>query len=147
MESHRREIERRLVKNLKQHKERAKVLRMSQFGIIEMTRQRQRASLTRNLFTDCRACRGTGMIKTLESVVIDVMRVLQLAGAREHIQTIEVACSPEVANVLLNRKRAVIHEIEARNRRTVLIRPDPALGPDQVQVQCTDVRGRLVPYD
>ncbi|MEP0847044.1 MAG: Rne/Rng family ribonuclease, partial [Phycisphaerae bacterium] len=49
-ERHRREVERRLVNNLKQHKERAKVLRMSAFGIIEMTRQRQRASLTRSVY-------------------------------------------------------------------------------------------------
>lgn len=147
MESHRREIERRLVRNLKQHKERAKVLRMSAFGIIEMTRQRQRGGLTRSLFGDCRYCHGTGLIKMPESVVIDVMRVLQLAATREHVQTIEVTCCPDVAGVLLNRKRSAIHELETAHRRTIMIRADASFGPDQVQVQCTDHRGRLVPYN
>jgi ribonuclease E len=144
-ESHRREIERRLVRNLKQHKERAKILRMSAFGIIEMTRQRQRASLTRSVYQDCHHCRGTGLLKSAESVALDVMRLLQLAVTREHIHLIEVSISPEVADLLQNRKRALIHEFETRYRRTISIRPGPNFGLDQVQIQCYDHRGRLVP--
>jgi len=145
-ESHRREIERRLIANLKQHKERAKVLRMSAFGIIEMTRQRQRASLARSVYQDCPHCRGTGLVKTAESVVLDVMRLLQLAVTRESISLIEVSVSPEVAHLLSNRKRSSLHELETRNRRTIVIRPEAGYGLDQVQIQCYDPRGRLVPY-
>jgi ribonuclease E len=145
-ESHRREIERRLIANLKQHKERAKVLRMSAFGIIEMTRQRQRASLTRSVYQDCHHCRGTGLVKTVESVVLDVMRLLQLATTRESVSLIEVSVSPEVAHLLQNRKRSALHELETRNRRTIVIRPETAYGLDQVQIQCYDPRGRVVPH-
>ncbi|MGE0480782.1 MAG: ribonuclease E/G [Phycisphaerae bacterium] len=142
---HRREVERRLIKNLKQHKERAKLLRMSAFGIIEMTRQRQRASLTRSVYQTCQHCRGTGIVKTTESVVLDVMRQLQFAMTREHIRNVEVVVSSEVANLLQNRKRAVLHEFETRNRRNIHIKPDPIFGLDQVQMNCYDTRGRLVP--
>ncbi len=145
-ESHRREIERRLIANLKQHKERAKVLRMSAFGIIEMTRQRQRASLARSVYQDCQHCRGTGLVKTAESVVLDVMRMLQLAATRESISLIEVSVAPEVAHLLSNRKRSALHELETRNRRTIVIRPEAGYGLDQVQIQCFDPRGRLVPH-
>lgn len=145
-EENRREVERRLIKNLKQHKERAKVLRMSQFGIIEMTRQRQRGSLTRSVYQDCHHCRGTGLIKTAESVALDVMRLVTLASTREHIRSIEVGCSPEVAYMLQNRKRAAVYDLEARYRRSISIRPDAAAGLDQVNIQCFDHRGRLVPH-
>lgn len=90
LEAHRRDIERRLIENLKKHKERAKVLRTSAFGLIEMTRQRQRASLTRSVYRDCRHCRGTGLVKTIESVTLDVMRLIQLAVTREHIRLVEI---------------------------------------------------------
>ncbi len=145
-ESHRREIERRLIRNLKQHKERAKVLRMSAFGIIEMTRQRQRASLTRSVYQDCHHCRGTGLVKTAESVALDVMRLLQLTATRQHIASIEVTVSPEVANLLLNRKRSLLHQLESKNRRNISIKPEAHFGLDQVQIQCFDQRGRLVPH-
>ncbi len=145
-EAHRREVERRLIKNLKEHKERAKVLRMSAFGIIELTRQRQRASLTRSVYQDCRHCRGTGLVKTVESVALDVMRLIQLAVSREHIATVEVSVSPDVAYLLQNRKRRLIADLEQKFRRTVSIRPEPNYSLDQVEIRCTDARGRLVPY-
>ncbi len=146
LESHRREIERRLTVNLREHKERVKVLRMSEFGIIELTRQRQRASLTRSVYQDCRHCRGTGLVKTIESVALDVMRLIQLAVTRQHIAAIEVAISPDVAYLLQNRKRRLLHELETNNRRTISIRPDPNFSLDQVEMHCTDARGRVVPH-
>lgn len=146
MESHRREIERRLILNLKQHKERAKVLRMSQFGIIEMTRQRQRASLTRSVYQDCHHCRGTGLIKTSESVALDVMRLLQLMVTREHIRSIEVVVSPEVAYLLQNRKRSAVFSLEQAYRRSISLKPDATYSLDQLQIHCYDHRGRLVPH-
>ncbi|MGE3181292.1 MAG: ribonuclease E/G, partial [Phycisphaerae bacterium] len=94
---HRREIERRLVRNLKAHKERAKILRMSSFGIIEMTRQRQRASLTRNVYQECTYCRGTGLVKSAESVALDVMRLIQLSVTKDAVTRVEAIVSLEVA--------------------------------------------------
>lgn len=146
LESHRREIEKRLVKNLKQHKERAKVLRMSQFGIVEMTRQRQRASLTRSVYQDCHHCRGRGLIKTPESVALDAMRIIQLAVTREHIRNIELSVSTEVAYLLQNRKRTALYELEQRHGRAVSIKPEASYGLDQLQIHCFDQRGRVVPY-
>jgi ribonuclease E len=144
-ESHKRAVERRLARNLKSHKERAKILRMSAFGIIEMTRQRQRASLTRSVYQDCQHCHGTGLAKTRESVALDVMRTIQLNVIRESLRVIEVAVSSEVAMLLLNDKRASLRELESKYRRTIVIRPKPGFGLDQVEVRCYDHRERLVP--
>jgi Rne/Rng family ribonuclease len=146
IEAHRREIERRLIENLKKHKERAKVLRTSAFGLIELTRQRQRASLTRSAYRDCRHCRGTGLVKTVESVVLDVMRLLQLAVTREHIRAVEIAVAAEVGYLLQNRKRALICELETKHRRVISVRSDVNFTSDQVEITCTDARGRIVPH-
>jgi len=145
-EKHKREIERRLARNLKEHKERAKLLRMSDFGIIELTRQRQRASLTHSVYQECQYCRGTGLAKTVESVVLDVMRFIQLAVTRENIRSIEVAVSAEVADRLQNDKRGQLHELETKNQRRVSICAEPGCGLDQITIQCKDARGRIVAH-
>jgi ribonuclease E len=146
-EKHKREIEQRLIARLKQHKERAKVLRMSQFGIIELTRQRQRASLTRNVYHDCASCRGTGLIKTLESVMIDVTRQVHWAASREHVNQIEVTLAPSVAELVLNRKRGMLFELEREHRRTITVKSNAGYTPDQMHIECYDGRGRQVPMD
>ena len=141
---HQRDVQRCLQRKLKEHKERFKVLPMSAFGIIQLTRQRQRASLTRSVYQDCRHCHGTGLVKTPESVTLDVMRLVQLAVTREHIRTIEVTVSSEVADLLQNRKRGMLYELESKTGRNITIKPSSKHGLDQVLLQCYDQRGRLV---
>src|SRR5712692_9253835 len=62
-EKHRRDVERALREAVKRDRARTKVLRISQFGIIEMTRQRIRPSLKRSVYHDCPHCRGGGQVK------------------------------------------------------------------------------------
>ena len=65
-------------KELKKDRARSRFLRTSRFGLIEMTRQRQRQSLRRSIFVDCPHCRGAGLVKTPESMSLEVIRILQL---------------------------------------------------------------------
>lgn len=146
MEKHKRAIERRLRDALKRHKERAKCLRISPFGIIEMTRQRQRPSFSGSLYQDCPRCRGTGLVKTPESVALDVMRAIGLAAHRDGIAIIDVQVSTTVANHLLNRKRRRLADIEAETGRTIVVRVGPDFAVDEVRISCTDRRGREIPF-
>src|SRR5262249_22678901 len=111
-EKHRREVERALREAVKRDRARTKILRISQFGLIEMTRQRIRPSLKRSVYQDCPHCHGTSQVKTTESMSIDVMRMLQLAAHRENIHRINVRVHEDVANYLLNRKRKEISRLE-----------------------------------
>src|SRR5204863_5344854 len=96
-ERHRRGVERALRDAVRRDRARTKILRISQFGLIEMTRQRIRPSLKRSIFADCPHCRGSGFVKTNESMSIEVMRTLQLAAHRAPaIQLIEVTVHPDV---------------------------------------------------
>src|SRR5438128_7149250 len=97
---------------VKRDRARTKLLRMSQFGIIEMTRQRIRPSLKRSVYQDCPHCLGTGQVKTCESMSIDVMRMIQLAAHREGISRIQIRVAEDVANYLLNKKRKEITRLE-----------------------------------
>lgn len=137
-ERHRRGVEKALRDAIKRDRARTKVLRISQFGIIEMTRQRIRPSLKRSVYQDCPHCVGTGQVKTCESMSIDVMRCLQLAAHREHVKRIEIRVHEDVALYLLNRKRKEIAQLEASGDKQVNIKHMPAVSPEFLQFQCFD---------
>lgn len=143
-EKHRRGVERALRDALKKHKERAKCLRMSQFGIIEMTRQRMRPSIKRSIYQDCAHCRGTGLIKNTESMTLDIMRLVRLATHHDQVDTVEIRVAPEVGSQLQNRKRAALCTVERETGRHIIIRTDPILGPDQYSFECLDRRGGII---
>src|SRR5206468_4225483 len=114
-----------------------------------MTRQRIRPSLKRSIFADCTHCRGTGFVKTNESMSIEVMRNLQLAAHRKGgIQSVEVTTHIDVAHYLLNKKRKEIAGLEEYGSMEVRITGHAAVSPDTFVIKCHDANGnevRLIP--
>ncbi|MBN1436770.1 MAG: Rne/Rng family ribonuclease [Sedimentisphaerales bacterium] len=145
-EKHRRAVEKALRDAVSSDRARTKILRTSQFGIIEMTRQRMRPSLKRSTFMDCPHCRGTGLMKTPESMTIEVMRQIQSCVSKSVIAQINVSVAPDVASHLLNRNRAAITELEKTNHKTITVLADRNLSNDQVQFNNLDDRGSIIPY-
>lgn len=120
-EKHKRTVERELRAALKRDRARAKMTRMSEFGIIEITRQRVRAGLGRANFVSCPHCRGAGQIKTVESQVLAALRQIRALLARDRGGAFDVAMHPQVASVLLNDKRRQLAAIEEEFSKTVRI--------------------------
>jgi ribonuclease E len=122
------------------------MLRMSQFGIIEMTRQRIRPSLKRSAFQECPHFAGTGHVKTCESVSIEVMRLLQLAAHRDYINRLEVGVHEHVAHYLLNRKRGEIARLEEGSGKQILVRIKPSVAPEHVDFLSFDANNNEVKF-
>jgi ribonuclease E len=139
-----RQVEKTLRDALKAHKERVQILRMSNFGIIEMTRQRQRPSIKRALFADCPHCSGSGLIKSLETQVLDVMRAVQVSIHTTDVARLNVRVPPEVGYTLLNRKRAVLTQLESELDKEIHIDVDPNCRGDEVVLEAVDRHGRSV---
>jgi ribonuclease E len=137
-ERHRRGVEKAMRDAIKRDRARTKVLRMSAFGLIEMTRQRIRPSLKRSVYEDCSHCAGAGVVKTVESMSIDVMRLLALASHREDIRRVNVSVSPTVATYLNNRKRGDLARLEHDYNMTILIRPEDNMPAEHLQIDCFD---------
>src|SRR5207248_8843943 len=76
-EKHRRHVEKALRDAMQRDRARTKILRISQFGLIEMTRQRVRPSLKRSGYMDCPYCKGNAQVKTPETMAIEIMRMMQ----------------------------------------------------------------------
>jgi ribonuclease E len=111
-ERHRRGVERALHDAIRRDRARTKVLRISPFGLIEMTRQRIRPSLRRSVYEPCACCSGTGHVKTAESVSIEVIRELMSYATNDEVTRITVDVNERVAAFLNNRKRREITRIE-----------------------------------
>ncbi|TLD41600.1 MAG: Cytoplasmic axial filament protein CafA and Ribonuclease G [Candidatus Jettenia ecosi] len=120
-EGHIHAIEKALTDALKRDKARTKMLKMSKFCTIELTRQRIRHSLRDVLFEECRFCRGTGYSKTVESLCLNAMRDLKFAIHSPQIAKIEIIANPEVANYLQNQKRKQMIEIEESYNKKIYI--------------------------
>lgn len=67
----------RLKEAMKEDSAKCTILGMSEFGLVEMTRQRNRESLTQTMFTSCPYCSGCGMIKSHESISVEIERALK----------------------------------------------------------------------
>ena len=129
---------------MKNDRAKTKILRMSLFCMIELTRQRVRPSLKRSLYMDCPHCRGSALIKTPESVALDVMRRLAAGATRVDVARIEVKAYPAVAAFLLNRKRRQLVELEDKTGKRIGITSDGTLGGDQVLMEPYNTLGNLI---
>jgi len=140
-ERHKRDIENLLRDELKKDRAKTKVLRMSQFCMIELTRQRMKPSLKRSIYMDCPHCHGAGLIKNPESVSLDVLRRIAAAAMHSKVATLEVKVYTAVADYLLNKKRRELIAAEDRSNRKISIVADEQIAGDQVVITATDARG------
>jgi ribonuclease E len=141
-EKHRRGVERALREAMKRDRARTKILRTSPFGLIEMTRQRIRPSLKRSVYGDCPCCGGRGVVKTPESMAIEVVRMLALASQQPKIAKVTVRVNDAVATYLNNRKRREITQLEDEAKMQVQILGSESLFPEHLEIECRDVEGR-----
>ena len=143
-EKHRRGIEKALKDAFKRDRARTKVLKISPFGLVEMTRQRIRPSLKRSVYEDCPCCDGTGLVKTAESVAIEVMRLVASNASRNNVQSIRLEVHQRVGEYLNNRKRRSLNEIEQECGATVSIATLKDCSPNHLVATCKDQHGKDV---
>ncbi len=141
-EKHRRNVERALRDAVKRDRARTKILRTSPFGLIEMTRQRIRPSLKRSVYKDCPGCNGSGVVKTAESMAIEVVRLLILATQHPDVSKITVNVADDVATYLNNKKRRELSRLEEENQIWVQIFGAEDASPEHLSIECHDAQGR-----
>ena len=112
-----------------------------------MTRQRIRPSLKRSIYQDCPCCEGRGLVKTAESMSIEVVRMLALAVKNEHIQRVTVRVNDAVAAHLNNQKRRSVMEMEDAGSMTVQILGSEGLYPEHLEMDCRDGQGERAYLD
>jgi ribonuclease E len=122
-----REVESRLKDALHHDRARVQMGKISRFGLMELSRQRLRPSLSEGSHVTCPRCNGTGHIRDTESSALQVLRIIQEEAMKENSAAIHVQTPVDVAAYLLNEKRGEILKIETRHRVTVIMIPNKHL--------------------
>ena len=134
-EKNRREVEKRLREALKIDRARVQLGHISQFGLLEMSRQRLRPSLEESSQIVCPRCTGHGTIRSIESLALAVLRLIEEEAMKEKTDKIIAKLPVEVTSFLLNEKRIGISEVEARHSVQLIIVPDPNLETPHFSVE------------
>ena len=143
-DKHRRGVERTLRDSMKRDRARTKILRISPFGLVEMTRQRVKPGLKRSLYSECPCCNGRGNVKTEESMALDVLRMLMLATEVKNIHSVSVRVNEKVSSYLNNQKRKELAELEGRGTLDIKILGSETVFPEHLELECRDADGREV---
>ncbi len=143
-QKHRKDVEKVFRDAVKADRARTRILGISKFGVIEMTRQRIRPSLQLATYLACPNCGGIGFVKSHESTAIEIIRMLNLSASKEQIKRIELFVSPEVADYLHNEKRLAIAQIEQVSEKRVIIHSSPDYAGEKHDFVCYNARGSLV---
>jgi ribonuclease E len=126
-----RAVERRLKECLKNDRARIQVGRISHFGLLEMSRQRIRTSVLESSTDKCPHCGGTGHIRSVSSVALQLLRVVEETLLRGATHNLTVRTREEVALYVLNHKRAHLRELEERFRIAITVSADPSMAGQQ----------------
>ena len=122
-----REVETRLKDALHHDRARVQMGKISRFGLMELSRQRLRPSLSEGSHVTCPRCSGTGHIRDTESSALQVLRIIQEEAMKENSATIHVQVPVDVGAFLLNEKRGEVLKIENRHRIAVILIPNKHL--------------------
>jgi ribonuclease E len=124
-------VEKRLKDKLKTDRARIQVGRISAFGLLEMSRQRLRPGMLESTTQPCQHCHGTGLIRSDDSMALQILRALEEEGTRKRSKEVLLRAPIAVVNFLMNQKREHIALIEARYGMSVRVEGDPAMiSPD-----------------
>ena len=118
---HQRDVEERLRHALQMDKARVQTGRISRFGLLEMSRQRLRPSLGESSQEACPRCDGHGHIRSVESLALSILRLVEEEAMKEFTGQIVVQAPVEVANFLLNEKRVALTKIESRHKVPIVL--------------------------
>lgn len=130
-----RDVEERLRKALSMDRARVQVGRISRFGLLEMSRQRLRPSLGESSQISCPRCLGQGTIRGTESLALSIIRIIEEHALKENTAQVRAILPVEIASFLLNEKRQAIMDIEARQKVTVIIVPNPHMMTPHYEVE------------
>ncbi len=123
-----RAVEKRLKDHLKNDRARIQVGRISHFGLLEMSRQRIRASVLESTMQTCPHCNGTGHVRSQSSVALHVLRGVEEYLLKNTTHNITVRTTPDIALYLLNHKRGTIVDYEERFGVQIIIEADAHVG-------------------
>ena len=130
-----RQVEERLREATSIDRARIQIGRISRFGLMEMSRQRLRPSLGDHSHEVCPRCSGQGTIRSVESLSLSVLRLMEEEALKDRTSRVVAHLPVAVASFLLNEKRSILSELEARCKTELTVVPNEALETPHYEVR------------
>jgi ribonuclease G len=132
---HRKTIFKTLERHLENDKAKTKILNISSIGLVEMTRQRVRKSIESKSYQKCPYCGGRGIIKSIPTVSIELMRKLEAFLQTAKSREVFVSLHPDVAAHVSVPERSMIRPLEKRFHKYIRIIEDPSLHIEDIKIE------------
>jgi ribonuclease G len=136
-EGDREKIYQALEEGIKKDRQKTTIFKISELGLVEMTRKRTRESISRILGESCSYCEGAGLIKSKTTVCYDIFREIERTSTALGGQNIMVEVNPEVADLLYEEERAGVEELERNLKKKIVVKSRP--GFHQVQFNIIEI--------
>jgi len=133
-EGNRRKVWDAFQKALTRDRSRTNVTKISELGLVEMTRKRTRESLVQLLTEPCPTCEGSGVVKSVTTVAYEILREVRRSGSLVDNDKIDIECAPRVAEVLSRQERDYLDHLEKRCQKKIEVVPQKGWKPDQFRV-------------
>ncbi|HSK04344.1 MAG TPA: Rne/Rng family ribonuclease, partial [Kofleriaceae bacterium] len=133
-EGNRRKVWDAFQKALSRDRARTNVTKISELGLVEMTRKRTRESLVQLLTEPCPTCEGSGVVKSVTTVAYEILREVRRSGMLVDNEKIEIECAPRVAEVLSKQERDYLDHLEKRFQKLITVIGQKGWKPDQYRV-------------
>jgi ribonuclease G len=119
---------------LRKDKQKTNILKISELGLVQMTRKRTRESLTRTLCEQCPYCEGKGFLKSQTTVCYEILRAIGRELADEYSECLQVTANPEVLKLLFEQENEQLEEIQRKHNTKILLNPDPNMVQEQYEI-------------
>jgi ribonuclease G len=133
-QAHREEVFAALEGELRKDRAKTKVLNISEFGLVEVTRKRSRANLERLLTQPCPYCSGRGRIQSVATICLNLRKALLHLRGRMGQSEILLRVNPEIARALQQEERAILAELERSLGVHILLQSDPEMHHERFDV-------------
>jgi ribonuclease G len=119
---------------LRRDKQKTNILKISELGLVQMTRKRTRESLTRTLCEPCPYCEGKGFIKSQTTVCYEILRAISKGITDEYSSCVSVTAHPEVVKLLFEQESDQLEAIQRKHDTKIQLNPDPNLYQEQYEI-------------
>jgi len=131
---HIREVERQVKISMKRDKAKVDISKISRFGLMQISRQKMGAPIEKGSYRTCEYCQGRGVVRSVETLALYYLRRIQTGISRKNIARVECRLPIDVAQYLLNKKRAELADLEVKHRARIDIIPRVEMKPSENQV-------------
>ena len=128
-------VETRLEEAVHNDRARIQIGHISRFGLLEMSRQRLRSSISESNYGVCLLCDGTGQVRHVTSSALSFLRILEEEALKENTEAVLAELPVDIATFLLNEKRHEVNQVESRLGTRIVLIPSPDLQGSQFNIQ------------